>query len=73
MAVSVLTAGNETCALVYSGRDDDGEEAILIDRGGAGYGPPASFVQRVRPRRGRFRGFKLIGKPTPVDAGERAA
>jgi hypothetical protein len=63
--------GEEECALVYLGRDD-GEEAILIERGGAGYGPPGVLVQRFRPRRGRFRGFKLIGKPKPVDAGEAA-
>jgi hypothetical protein len=61
-------AGDETCALVYPGADNGGEETILIERGGGGYGPPASFVQRFRSRRGRFRGFKLIGKPEPVEA-----
>jgi hypothetical protein len=64
------SSGDETCALVHIGRDERGDEAILIERGGAGYGPSASFVQRFRPRRGRFRGFKLIGKPKPVDSGE---
>jgi hypothetical protein len=67
------SAGDETCALVYLGRDDRGEEAILIDRGGAGYGPSATLVQRFRPRRGRFRGFQLIGKPEPVGSRESAA
>ena len=59
-------AGDESCALVHLGHVDDGEEEILIERGGAGYGPPEVFIQRFRPRRGRFRGFKLIGKPKPA-------
>jgi hypothetical protein len=61
-------AGDETCALVYPSPDAGDEEAMLIERGGGGYGPPASFVQRFRSRRSRFRGFKLIGKPEPVAA-----
>jgi hypothetical protein len=64
-------AGDESCALVYLGRVGDGDDAILIERGGAGYGPPELFIQRFRPRRGRFRGFKLIGKPKPAGASAR--
>ena len=63
-------AGVESCALVYLGRAGDGEEAIVIERGQAGDGDADVFVQRFRPRRGRFRGFKLIGKPEPVSDGD---
>jgi hypothetical protein len=65
-------SNGETCALVHLGRDEDGEEAIRIERGGDGYGPPASYVQRFRPKRGPFRGFKLVGKPELVDPGQPA-
>ena len=59
-------AGDETCALVYVGRVDLDEEAIVIEHGQAGRQEADVFIQRFRPRRGPLRGFKLIGEPTPV-------
>jgi hypothetical protein len=59
-------AGDESCALVYLGHVGDREEAILVERGSAGDGGAQVFVQRFRPRRSRFRGFKLVGELEPV-------
>jgi hypothetical protein len=59
-------AGAETCVLVYVGRVGQGEEAIVIECGRAGNSEAEVFVQHFRPRRGRLRGFKLSGEPTPV-------
>ena len=64
--------GAETCALVYVGRVGHGEDALVIECGQAGEEAEV-FVQRFRPRRGRLRGFKLSGQPTPVGTSESAA
>jgi hypothetical protein len=64
------TPGAEARALVYIGRVGLGEEAIVIERGQAGTGEAEVFVQHFRPRRNRFRGFKLSGQPTPVGTSE---
>jgi hypothetical protein len=59
-------AGDESCALVYLGHVGDREEAILVERGAAGESGAEVFVQRFRPRKGRFRGFKLVGELEPA-------
>jgi hypothetical protein len=63
-------AGDEQCVLVYLGRVGEGEEAILIERAKAGDEEAEVFVQRFRPRRGRFRAFKLIGELKAVGTTE---
>jgi hypothetical protein len=65
-------AGAEICALVYVGRVGHGEDAIVIECGQAGASQAEVLVQHFRPRRGRFRGFKLSGEPTPVAISDSA-
>ena len=59
-------AGDERCALVYVGRVGHDEDAIVIESGQPVRGEAEVYIQRFRPRRGRLRGFKLIGEPKPV-------
>lgn len=61
-------AGEASCALVFVGRVKLDESAIVIERGVEGSSEVEVFVQRFRPRKGRFRGFKLLGEIQPIGA-----
>jgi hypothetical protein len=66
-------AGDESCALVHIGRVGADEDAIVIERGAAGRGEVGVFVQHFRPKRGRLRPFKLIGRAEPVGTTQAVA
>jgi hypothetical protein len=55
-------AGNERCALVHLAPVGLGEDAIVIEVAGPGAREAEVFVQWFRPKRGRLRGFRLIGE-----------
>jgi hypothetical protein len=69
---SLLQGGVDTghCALAYLDQAGDGASAIVIQLGLIGGHELEVFTQRYRPRRGRFRPFKLLGGP--VRASESA-
>jgi len=66
-------AGDESCALVYTGAVADADEAIVIECGQTGQREAEVFVQHYRARRGRLRGFKLVGEARPVGVTESVA
>jgi hypothetical protein len=61
--------GSASCALAHLGHVGLGEQAIIIELGRAGHAEAEVFFQRFRPRRGRLRGFKLIGDLTRAGEG----
>jgi hypothetical protein len=61
-------AGDASCALVFIGRVKLDESAIVIECGVEGSSEVEVFVQRFRPRKGRFRGFKLLGEIESIGA-----
>ena len=63
-------AGDESC---YVGPVADGDDAIVVECGEAGRREADVFVQHFRPRRGRLRGFKLLGQARPVGTTEAVA
>lgn len=58
------------CALGHVDPTGSGPAAITVEVGSVGSDRAKAFTQRFRPGHGRFRPFKLIGRPAP--AGETA-
>jgi hypothetical protein len=54
------------CALGHLDGDGSRPTVITVEIGSVGSDRTKAFTQRFRPRRGRFRPFKLIGRPTPA-------
>jgi hypothetical protein len=59
-------AGAGHCALAHLGQAGSGATAIAVELGRMGACESEAFVQHFRPRRGRFRPFKLIGGLVPA-------
>ena len=57
------SAGAGHCALAHDEQLADGRSELLIQIGRMGGEEAEAFAQRYRPRRGRFRPFKLLGNP----------
>ena len=64
----LLTGGQEVgqCALGHLDDSESGPTVIAVEIGSVGENRTRTFTQRFRPRRGRFRPFKLIGRPAPA-------
>jgi hypothetical protein len=69
----LLNAGSSVghCALAWLADAGEGHTEIVIELGRVGGQDSEVFVQRIRPKRGLFRRFKLIGTLSQASKSER--